>query len=269
MHWIPCAQAGSDIALVGSFDSVTSLNGNAYTRGSLNKHQEIPLSWTLTTREAIRPLFDIARGMYGKGLIYWYDPFAAPHNALPFAWSVPSLAAEDGVILNGAESRPTLTPTGANSLGLPPQSAVYEVDEAEWVPEVWVPIPPGYTAHVGWVGDSSGGGEVQFYQTVGISVDTTPVTAPAIAMDDPAVTNATIASGGGVDGVLVKLGGTGTAVVTAITVRVVPNGSTPDAGFVAGLGHGGCDLVSITEERYSAIMDKIGANADFVETGGR
>lgn len=267
MMWVPCPQAGSTVTLSGSADSATTLSGNAFVRKSLNRHQRIPLTWSLTDPDLLQPVFDLARGMYGDGLVYWSDPFTAHVNALPFGWSVPSLGGYDGVILNGGDDRPSLVPTGTP--GMPKESAVYTVNPADWMPEVWIPIPPGHTAHVGWIGASSGG-VVNFYPTMGENTNLTPVTAPAINAASGTLVNASIANDGTTDGVLVRLGGTGTMTVTGITVQILANGEVPNTGaFRAGNGHGGCELIDITQERYSAALGLVGASADYVEVGGR
>lgn len=272
MRWVPCPAVGVEATRQGWQSGVLQhLNGSASVRSSAASHRTYNLSWNLATRARIRSVTDVAEGLSGQGLVYWADPFALDTNMVPLVWSAGMFAGYDGPILNGQSTRPTLANTPANTNGFPLQTVSYTVTAGVWVPEVWIPIPPGYSAQVGWTGTRTGTAAVTFAPTTGLSTGTA-VNAVPLAVTSAVTTNNVITNNGSVDGVLVKLGGAGTMTLTAITVRLVPTAqasSHASVGFISGQGHGGCQFAQQPEiSQYSAALDKVGLTAELVEVGG-
>lgn len=267
MQWVAAPAINMDATKKGWATQTNYLNGGAYVRKSLAAHKEYSLAWNLTTRERIRAISDYADGLFGQGPIYWADPFVMDTNMLPAYWASPFMGIYDGPILNEqATLRPTSTPTPANTLGYPAESAVYTIG-AGTKPSVWIPIPPGYVAWVGFSGSAGTGGLLQATPTTGVSTLGTPVSLTPLSVTDPNRVNQSF-DGNVYNGVQLSLAGTGTIVLSGIMVQLLPNGSVPFTGsFISGQGHSGCQFASqplLTQ--YNAIMDRVGLSAVLVET---
>ncbi len=196
-------------------------------------------------------------------LIYFIDPVAADRNLLPQMWATPHLGSEDALpLLRG--NRPTSVRQPPSAFRHPARAAVF--DAGGKTRRVYVPIPPGFTAHFGWVG--TGSGQVQLFPATAIG--RYPALTPD-ALDGSGVdTNATIGRGSDVIGVEVGLAGTGPVTVRAMTLRLLRNGQVDFANrpWAAGAGHSGCQF---TEKAgltpLSVPLDKIAASATLEETG--
>lgn len=261
MTWVNCPAIDVDLskgrwAVQGGY-----LNGGAYIRRSLTGHKIYEFSWNLTTQEEIYEIVNYDDGIYGNGLIYFYDPFAMKTNVFPQFWAAPWLAREDGpsFILG---KRPDAVATGANAYGYPTQSAVYTLASADEALELWLPIPAGYTLHIGAHGSSTGTASV----TVLEDGDTVPDSLTLMPVTLPTLTNAQYS---GVRGVTVSFGGVGNLTLAGLVAQVLPTGVSPSTGmFPSGRGHSGCRFptpVQITG--LSAAIDKVSASATLVEVG--
>jgi len=266
MRWIKCPAVGVDASKVGWETNTQLLNGKKYVRRSVSSHKEYQLTWNLAPRSELQPIMDYADGVYGTGKIYWVDPFAMDRNMFPIDWSVPSQGGYDGVILNGGESRPELIPTPANSNRYPAESVQYTVTSGAWVPEIWLPIPEGYTMHLGFHGVAGTGGTVTYGVTNGSSVGSFTALTP-LSVSGITRTNASVSSTTG-DGVIIKLGGSGTLTMTALTAVLVPTGVSVSltGAFISGMGNAGCVFGSQPVlEQYSAALDKVGLSLNLIE----
>ncbi len=123
-QWVSCPVVDADMSKLGWQSQQLYLNGGARVRRSSTAHKEYNLSWNLQSRDNIRQINDYADGIYGDGLIYFIDPFAANRNVAPQYWAAPMLGAEDAPILHGSV-RPTTITTNTNTNGYPTKSAVY------------------------------------------------------------------------------------------------------------------------------------------------
>ena len=168
MQWIPCPQVGAAYGSIGSGNGGQYLHGGSFRRQTLNTTKGRSLTWSLNARDAIRPITDYVEGVYGRGAIYWLDPFDMDKNVLAQSFATPSLGGYDGIVLNGGDLRPQLVVTTPNPYGYPAESAVYTLNAATDKPyRHWVPIPPGYTAWVGANGVAGTGGTVYARTTNG------------------------------------------------------------------------------------------------------
>lgn len=252
----------------GWSNEINFLNGGASVRRSRAAHKRYEMSWNVLSRDEARIVLDLADGVYGTGNIYWLDPFVSNRNMLPQWWATPSTGVEDGLPLNGGE-RGTVVATPVNSLGFPVQSIRYDCAGAGR--SVWIPIPEGFTAHIGAYGQDGTGGKVVATPTTGPSTTGTPIDLTLLDVTDDSRFNATVASSGGTNtGVLISLDGTGDVVLSGLMVQVLADGVTPETGgFISGQGHSGCQFVAQPEYTpYSAALDQVGVVAEFVEVGG-
>jgi hypothetical protein len=243
------------------------LNGGTSVRRSVSSHKRYTMTWNVLPIDEARILLDLADGIYGTGEIYWFDTLVNNRNMLPQQWASPFQGLYDGLPLNG-DGRGTRVATPANNLDMPSFSIEYNVGAGE-PKTTWIPIPPGYTAHVGAYGQNGTGGTVVATPTVGPTALGTPVNLTLLDVTNPARFNQTFAASAGNNGVLLSLGGSGTVTLTAMMVQVLKDGVAPETGgFISGQGHSGCSFVTQPNYTpYSAALDQVGVVAEFVETG--
>lgn len=265
MQWLKDPAVGGDISNIDWNTNTQLLNGKKYVRRSNNAHREYNFTWNLAKRATLQPFIDYASGAFGS-TVYWVDPFAADRNMFPMDWSMPYLGGLDGTILNGGDTRPTLTPTAANGYWYPSQSVTYTVVSGQWVPEVYLPIPPGYTMYLGFHGIAGTGGTVSYAVCTGTSTGSYTAFTP-LSTSSATRTNVSVTSGAG-DGVSVKLTGSGTVTMTGLTAVLLPTSGSvaPTGAFVSGSGNRGCTFQSQpVVQAYSAALDMVGLSATLIE----
>lgn len=267
MMWIPCPAVGADYTRRGSSRSTGLLNGGLAQKTSLSGAKAFDLSWSRASRDDLRPITDFAEGVYGPGPFYWADPFTMNKNVLAQSFATPSLGGYDGVVLNGADYRPELTPTSANSLGYPAESAIYTMTLTDEPLRHFVPIPPGFTAWVGFHGVAGTGGKVQVHPVVAPGVSGSAVDLTPLSVTSSTRFNASFDSDDNF-GIEIALGGDGSVTISGIMVQLLPTGATPAAGgFISGQGHSGCTFENHPSlEAYSVAFDLVGMSATLVET---
>lgn len=270
MRWIPCPAVGAGYNRVGSGTSMNMLNGGAVARLSMSAARSYSLSWSLGDVTELSKISDYAEGVYGPGMVYWSDPFNMHTNVLSQVWATPSLGAYDGPILTGDASRPIAVPTGANTHGLPPESAQYTVTPNSPVLKHWVPIPPGYTAWVGVYGESADSGGRVRIQPTGAGQPSGPATL-VLPIDSTEADRypTSVRSSDGFDGLELSLSGDGQITIAGLSVVIYPDGRTPAPGeFTPGRGHAGCRFTehpSVTA--HSAALGLQEMSAQFLEVG--
>lgn len=264
---IPAPAVNMPSSKQGYFSKVDFLNGGTSIRRSQAAHKNYTLSWNLVSRDEARKILDLADGIYGTGPLYMHDPIAADRNVLPQWWATPSQGLFDGLPLNKA-SRGESEETPSNSLGFPPYSITYTVEE-NVTRHVWVPIPPGHTAWVGAYGADGSGGTVVATPTINSYAYGTPVELTLLDVTDDSRFNQSF-SGASYDGVELSLGGAGTVTLSGIMVQVLETGVTPETGgFISGQGNSGLQFVSQpTYTPYSSALDKVGVVAELAEYYG-
>lgn len=155
MTWVNCPAVDVDLSRGEWITEGIYLNGGAYVRRTQSGHKRYAFSWNLASQEDAYDIVDYAEGLYGNGLIYFYEPFAMNTNVLPQVWATPRLARDNGVSLVRGK-RPTLTPTAPNSLKYPTQSAVYTLNNESEFDSLYLPVPPDHTLHIGAHGSATG-----------------------------------------------------------------------------------------------------------------
>jgi hypothetical protein len=252
----------------GFSNQIQFLNGGTSIRRSVAGHKRYVLTWNSVERDDARIILDLADGIYGNGEIYFHDPFSSDRNVLPQWWASPSQGGYDGLPLN-AGARGSLYPTPPNSLNFPLESIQYTVTPNA-SRRVWIPIPPGYTAHVGAYGQNGTGGTLEVQPTKDGFGTGAPTVLTLMDVSNNARFNSSFNYSSNYDGIELYLGGDGTVFLTAMMVQVLPTGVTPEAGgFISGQGNSGLSFVTQpTYTPYSAAFTRAGLAAELVETGG-
>lgn len=267
MQWIPAPAVNMGMGKNGFAARADFLNGGSWTRRSKTSAKSYSLSWNLASRGDLQPVMDFADGLYGSGPVYFSDPFAMDRNILPAWCAAPYMNAYDGPWLAGGV-RPTLQSNGGSTNGYPVESAIYVLNSVSPTQEVFVPVPPGYTAYIGAHGSVVSGNPVVTLTSYSTSAGG-PATNLTLLSSTAAPTNATV-SGDTYLGFSLKLGATsaGTLKLDGIIAQVLPNGAvSPSGGFISGQGSSGMSFTSQPVlTGYNAVMDKVGVTAELVET---
>lgn len=263
MLWVPAPATPIPNRGLRAWESSSEfLNGGASVRGSNGGHRVYEMDWSLKPSDVIDPIHAIANGDYGDDLVYFLDPFAMKTNVMPDAWASPWKACTDGVNLAGQDAnRPALEDTPQpNPYVYPIKSAEYTLTGSETPRELWIPIPDGYTLHIGAHGSATGSAAVRVLADGGSPNNLTLLTMGATR------TNYTVAGPGGLT---ISLTGTGVLTLTAIIAQVRPTGeSVPNGNWHTGQGNSGCRFLGKTEDLgYNAALDFQGASATLVEVG--
>lgn len=263
MQWIASPERDADMTMEGWQATGTYLNGGGWGRKSTHGHSTFTFAWTNKTSEQLDVINQYASGVHGDGLIYFLDPFAAEHNLFPSYWAAPRLGASGGPNLAGSgEDAPTLTASVSNTQGYPGQSAVYTLDGSETPATLWIPVPDGYTIHIGAHGAQTG--------TAYVTVTPDGSSAANLTMlgnDTTTRTNYTH-SATSADGVTIAFDGTGTLTLAGLIAQIRPTGtSVPAGGFLAGLGNSGCIMSHPRRTGSNAALDQASLVARLREVG--
>ena len=254
MTWVPCPNTGMARNRVGWTTNGPYLNGGGYSRSSSSNHFEPTLTWSFLRQSQVSEIMAYYHRAYGDGPIYWLDPFAMQTNVLPPYLSIPSLAFDDAPswVKN---RRPTLLTTAANALALPTQSAVYTLISGDTFLTYFIPVPSGYTLYLGAYGSSTG--------TAALKLNGSTVT--LLSTSDASIVNTTVTTDA-----TITVAGVGTLTLTALTVLVVPTGTTPAVSvFKVGEGHSGCrfkDAPQVVGYSAPSAIDYQSLTANFMET---
>lgn len=276
-QWFKAPAPRTAFQPVGWSATTQGRNGRATGRRSRATHMEYELNWnTLPTDEA-RKVGDWFYGLDGDGLIHWLDPMLK--NVLPAHWSMPGMGATDGPPIYG-KVRPTAVETAANSKGLPAVSGVYTAASGYTPPRCYIPIPPGYAAHIGVHsgGSSAANSIVIAVPQAGSANTNSPVLLPAIAASSSTRFNTVIPRSGSMTGIDLRLapgetiGGTAlpaTGTLAGIMVEVLPVGTSPKgSGFIRGGGNSGCRMFEPpVEVPISAYFGRMSISANLTEVG--
>src|SRR5665647_1513409 len=260
MAWVKAPAVDTDISKIGWNVEGIFLSGGAYARGSTTSHKRYQFAWNLASQKDVYGVLDYADGLYGDGLIYFLDPFASETNLLPSFWAAPRLQAEDAPSLV-IDKIPTLVNTATNVNNYPTKSAVYTLVAGDTFATLWIPVPTGYTLHLGVHGSATSTAAVTYTPDGGTSTATTSLGLTTTQLTNVAVTGTT--------GVTLSAEGEGQLTLAGLVVQVLPTSmAAPTGVFISGRGHSGCRFVSSPQiQGYSSALDKVGATAILVETG--
>lgn len=264
MQWIPAPAVNVQAGKQGFATTTQFVTGGAAVRRSTTAAKKFSMSWNLARRGDIQPVLDFADGHYGPGPFYYSNPFAQDRNVLPSYWATPFVNGIDGPVRVGGV-RPTLTSEAVTN-GYPLQSANYTLTATSTVPSIFIPVPPGYVAHVGAHGQvMSGTSNVtirEFVGTTGGAVNNLtllPKTGALTNYTTPEVTTGIELSFKATNASVLRLHG--------LIVQVLPVGSVgPSGAFVSGQGQSGMAFASSpVVSEYNAVLDRVGVNAELIE----
>lgn len=256
MEFFPTPNRGADVSGTGWESGGTLLNGGGFQLNSFGSHRNYIFDWPQSSsRQVAQRMKSYADGTYGRGLIYFVDPLIHDTNTFPAMWADPSmgLGYEGASLVYGIDPIAMPTSGGATNM-LPVQSAYYDltgVDDGWRGKEdaVFLPIPDGYTIHLGAVYSQSGEGAV-LYRTQASNgglgaVQVLPTINPgASSLVSDSVTSSSA-------GVWVWVGnenaGAGAVTLTAMTARLDltarPRADIGNGPWIGGQGHSGCRFV--------------------------
>lgn len=278
-RWVPQSSARPDFSRISSQEQDKYLNGGAGIRGGKSGHKEYNLTWNGFKRDEMRPILDMADGLYdtgyGNDLIYFLDPTSMDRNVLSSVHAAPFKHVTDGLSLirdkDGYPTPPILAQSGATTLDYPVRAARYSMTATHTAVPIYVPIPPGHTA---WVGVHGVGAGITVTATPVIgSALATPVLLPYLSVSTTQRFNHSLSrEATGATGLELALKKTGTQAtsrcdLTGIMVQILPDGTQPmPGGFISGRGNSGCEFASAPSES-PYLKDKLSMSAKLVETG--
>lgn len=259
-QWVQCPSIDMSAGKVGWEVVSKFLNGGNYVRRSTAAAKQYGMEWGLKSRDTIRPILDYADFMYGPGDIFFCDPFAMDKNALPTYWAAPYVNAIDGPLTTS--TRPALTDLGASTNGYPTRRGGITGTRS-----IYIPIPPGYTAHVGVHSAVAMGGSIRVYTTISGVRQPSPTTLTPLTTATSTRFNYTSAVSVANRGIEIE--NVGDVSYDGMIVQILPTGVTPaTGGFISGQGHSGLQFAGQPEYwEYSSGLDKVRAKATLVEVG--
>lgn len=270
MREVPMPAINAGIGQEKWSTSGTFLNGGGYVRASTTGHKVYQFSWPPMSAEDARRFLDFSDGIYGPGPFYFADPFAMSTNMMNTLWSAPWLMQANpngdggGTMLAGVTGNRFATP--ANTKNLPPFGMQYTTNTTATRREFVVPVPPGYTLHLGVIG----AGTPMQVSFNGGSLSNVPM----IATSSTSLSSIVVL--GGTAGGLARLGlwraqMAGTSTIYAISARLLPTGQPAPAGeWVSGRGTSGVEFDGSPQVTgYSAPqgIDRQGVTATLREVG--
>jgi hypothetical protein len=274
-RWLKCPAPRTAFQPVGWSSTLQQRNGRMSGRHSRATHMEYELSWPTVSVDEGRAIGDMYYGVGGPGLIHWLDPML--ENVAPAHWSFPALGATDGPVIYGG-SRPTAAATAANVNGFPSLSAVFRAPDGGNAPYLYIPVPPGYRAHVGVHGVANATGVLIARPFAGETPTGTVQIVPTTAVTSTTRFSTIVNPGNGNSGVGIRLalGETinattlaSSATIASIMVQVLPSGATPTGtGYTRGGGNSGCRMFEPPlEVPISAYYKRVSISAKLTEVG--
>lgn len=270
---------GADSSPEGWGASGTLLNGGASRLHSWGTHKTYTYEWPQSSApETAQMMKSYRDGTFGRGLLYFIEPGIYRTNVLPASWADPSMALgyEAPPLIYGLNPSAVST-SGGEANGLPVSGAYYEVTspaQENFRPDdsVFIPIPPGFTLHVG-----------AFYESTGTAaifaspINTNGTTSDAQALTPLSNDSASVVADSftGIKGIRLWAGRTTTATstltATALIARLAEDGKpAPGQGpWIGGQGHSGCRFASEPTYVTNGPINggQVGFAATFVEVG--
>lgn len=255
MSWVPAPLSGVDRSITKWRASGQFLNGGAWARSSASGSRKHVFTWPAMTGAEVRQISTYFEGTYGRGLLYYVDPFAQGVNLFPQWLAVPSLACDDAPVLYGT-AIPTEVATPANTYSYPTKGAQYTVAGASAVSYTF-PVPPSMTVNVGFHGTVTG--------TAALKINGTALT--PLAVTTATLTNFTYTAPSTGGWATLTMDGTGTLTAYGLHMSI---GTAPTGDFVKGEGFTGLRLVEdpqitgysaggLDRQAISATLQEVGA----------
>lgn len=254
MAWVPAPLSGVDRSLTKWRVNGQFLNGGAWSRSSASGSRKHVFTWPAMLSADIRQITTYFEGTYGRGLLYYVDPFAQSSNMLPQWLAVPSLACDDAPVLYGT-AIPTEVTAPANTYSYPTTGALYNINGVSAVSYTF-PVPPNMTANVGFHGAVTGSAVLKANAT----------TLTPLAVTTSTLTNFTYTAPSTGGWVTLAASGVGTLTAYGLHMSI---GTAPTGDFVKGEGFTGLRLVEDPQiTGYSAGgLDRQAVSATLQEVG--
>lgn len=290
MRWIPVPLRGADSSPVSWGVDGTLLNGGAYVRNAWSSHKRYTYEWnSSSSREVAQIMKSYRDGSYGRGLLYFIDPLTYTTNVLAPHFADPSMTRnyEAPEVVAGIQPSPWSHTSGAEAqaaaLNLPAYRARFDIPAGTaGQPEIaygqFIPIPEGYTLHMG-----------AFYEATGTAgVFVTPVSSAGALQPRTQLTPLSLSATNivpdtftGGRGVWLSMGRTdigASAILTVsgVTARLAPTGTSggklallQSGPWVGGQGNNGVRFVGTPSYISNGPLGggQIGFAATFAEVG--
>lgn len=263
MQWTPAPLSDSESSRLFFTEQIKFENGGGDARRS-NAYQmayQFQFSAPLKGSEGLNVYNKFASGYYGEGLIHFADPYAFETNLFSAAWASPGLIEGDWPNIYTVD--PSFANTSANSYDQPLRTATWNITtSAATAPTgernvFTVPVPQGYTLHLGASGSATGDGKV-YYQTIAADGTLgTPTALTLLAATSSTRLNTTITSSSAV-AVRIFLGRsaatTSTVTLTSMMAQLWETGISPTltGNHIPGEGHTG--LIFADEARAESYV---------------
>lgn len=234
MQWIDSPLAQPDESPRGWSSEQMFLSGAATVRHSYGGHKNYSFTWSdATSLQQVQTIMSYANGTYGRGPIYFIDPFTYETNVLPAHVAAPGLA-------TGYDSKPLLTDTRPSKVnspvtvasGLPVTSASYTIPNVGDVDSVktFIPVPTGMSAYVGAIYNATGTAGL-YVTPVTAAGDGTPVKLTGLSFSTTDFVNHVFDDVIGIRLFIQKTSATASTVtINSVTVRIAEPGILPLVG---------------------------------------
>lgn len=250
MQWTPAPLAEAESSRLFFTEQIKYENGggDAIRSRAYQMSYNFQFSAPVKGAEGLSVYNKFASGFYGEGLFHFADPYCFETNLFSAAWASPALIEGDWPNIYTAE--PTFANTSSNSFDQPLKTPTWTITGAAATAPAGernvftLPVPEGYTLHLGASGSVTGDGKV-YYQT--IASDGTLGTPTALTLLSATAStrmNASIASSSAV-AVRIFLGrsatGASTVSLTSMMAQLWKTGITPTltGNHIPGEGHTG------------------------------
>lgn len=280
MQWFATPLQGADSSPTSWGVDGTLLNGGGYGFHAWGSHKRYTYEWPQSSSpETAQKMRSYRDGTYGRGLLYFIEPTIFEKNILPASWAAPSMAidSEAATLVYNVEPSGTVT-SGSAVNDLPVETAVYNLSgvpartTADKTSSLFVPIPDGYTLHLGAFYSATGAGGVFVTPVNPNGTDGTTVPLTPISNSSPSVVADSFT---GLRGVRLWVGRSAsipsTVSIAAMIGRLVENGRpAPFQGpWMGGMGHSGCRFLGTPSYVTNSPIDggRVGFAASFVEVG--
>lgn len=251
MAWVPAPKINMARGLVTWENSTQRINGTANVAAGQSPHREYDVEWNILPDRDMSFVDAALRGDYGvwfadlgtkpttdvtrRGL-YFLDPFAMSTNILPDWIASPGRAIRGGRPMMRKTAMIAKNNPNPSVLDRPSQGVEYALT-ADTVPMLHpIPIPPGYTLHLGVAGGTWGPARMRILNDDDPTLnELTPITTSSTSL-----TNYTYANVSGTTAWrTLTFSGTGNLTFYGAVAVIVPNGTpAPTGSWRPGQGSG-------------------------------
>jgi len=268
LRWITPALSGANMGSEGWAAEGTTLNGQGFVRNSRGSHKEYLFEWGIGSPLLAAQLMKSYRdGVYGDGPYYFVDPNIYNKNVLPARWAFPGMVTNDEgpSHVDGVQPDSIFT-SGWQTNDLPTTGAQYDLSATtagyrDDFQTVFIPIPPGFTLHLGAFYSKTGTGGVFVSPVSSLGAVGAAVALTELAVGATEIVADTFSGGAGVRIWFGRSTTTAsTLTVRALIGRLIPTAQTPSIAFlegpwIGGMGNAGCKFVGVPTMTATSSFD--------------